>query len=180
VQVTVRPGDSLADLRGASRVTRRAWRAAYDHVLPGDVLDGMDLPDQAALAARRDDVRETPGAHLVAVAEEPPEAAVEGVVGFAYVLWPPADRAAFVPDGDAELHALYVDPSRWGEGVGTRLLRAALDRVPDGPAACWLQTFAANERGRRFYEARGFAARSEYSYEVAGEAYPTTVYARPL
>jgi GNAT superfamily N-acetyltransferase len=54
--------------------------------------------------------------------------------------------------------ALYVEPDRWGEGVGSALLdvaRGVAGEVVD------LWCFAANTRARRFYEAHGFVAVEE-------------------
>lgn len=63
-------------------------------------------------------------------------------------------------DGDAvvgfaittpsELHALYVDPDRWGTGVAAAL-HAALDLT-----AATLIVLAGNARARRFYEKHGW------------------------
>lgn len=47
---------------------------------------------------------------------------------------------------------LYVDPARHGRGIGTCLLRWALEQGDE-----WqLWTFQANHRARRFYEREGF------------------------
>ncbi len=48
---------------------------------------------------------------------------------------------------------LYVAPEHAGHGVGTALVKHALDVLP---APVRLYTFQCNERARRFYEARGF------------------------
>lgn len=47
---------------------------------------------------------------------------------------------------------LYVDQAHHREGIGSALLRAAMDR--NDSLRLW--TFQRNERARRFYEARGF------------------------
>ena len=49
-----------------------------------------------------------------------------------------------------ELHALYVDPDRWGTGVAAAL-HAALDLT-----AATLVVLAGNARARRFYEKQGW------------------------
>jgi RimJ/RimL family protein N-acetyltransferase len=52
---------------------------------------------------------------------------------------------------------LYVHPTAWGQGVGTRLLdtvrAASLDKLT-------LYVFQRNVRARRFYEAKGFTLRA--------------------
>lgn len=61
----------------------------------------------------------------------------------------------YVARDGAELNDLYVRPGYQGRGVGTALLRAAMDRSP-GELLLW--TFQRNAAARRFYERHGFAA----------------------
>lgn len=52
---------------------------------------------------------------------------------------------------------LYVRPDRRGEGVGSRLLAAAEDRLEDaGVDAVTLEVMAANDDARRFYRRHGY------------------------
>lgn len=51
------------------------------------------------------------------------------------------------------LDQLYVDASRTGRGIGSRLLAIAKDRYPNG---LQLWTFQSNTGARRFYERHGF------------------------
>ena len=50
------------------------------------------------------------------------------------------------------LSQLFIAPDRKGEGIGTRLFEHACAELPGGFT---LKTRVANERARRFYEARG-------------------------
>ena len=50
---------------------------------------------------------------------------------------------------------LYVEPTRTGEGIGTRLLDRAKQQQPDGLD---LWAFCSNTGARRFYERHGFAS----------------------
>jgi GNAT superfamily N-acetyltransferase len=54
-----------------------------------------------------------------------------------------------------EVRLLYTRPDRIGMGAGTQLIDAA---KASGMGALELWCFQANERARRFYEARGFNA----------------------
>jgi len=55
------------------------------------------------------------------------------------------------------LESLYVVPSAQREGVGSRLHDEALSRRREaGDAVCRLWTLEQNDRGRRFYERRGW------------------------
>lgn len=54
---------------------------------------------------------------------------------------------------DACLDQLFMAPTAKGQGVGTRLIDLAKQRLPDG---MWLRTAEANHPARAFYEKRGF------------------------
>ncbi len=57
----------------------------------------------------------------------------------------------FVAFDATELHALYVLPTCWGQGLGQRLLAAAEAIRP----VCHLWVLRDNARARRFYERHG-------------------------
>ena len=56
-------------------------------------------------------------------------------------------------DGASWIDQLYLRPDAVGQGIGTRMLAAALKDLP-GPVRLW--TFQRNAGGRRFYERHGF------------------------
>ena len=61
------------------------------------------------------------------------------------------------PDDVSVLQMVFVSPGCWGEGVGGRLVDAALAEARAmGYARCQLWTHASDERVRRLYEGRGF------------------------
>jgi GNAT superfamily N-acetyltransferase len=59
----------------------------------------------------------------------------------------------FMALGHGSIEQLYLMPSWTGRGVGTRLVRLAQERRPDGLE---LWTFQVNAAARRFYERNGF------------------------
>ena len=66
-----------------------------------------------------------------------------------------AGIVAFLARQEGEIRLLYTRPDRIGMGAGTQLIDAAKGT---GIGALELWCFRANERTRRFYEARGFRA----------------------
>lgn len=55
--------------------------------------------------------------------------------------------------GDGWVSQLYVDPAEHGRGIGSALLRLAMDAQPE----LQLWTFQKNDRALRFYARHGFA-----------------------
>jgi GNAT superfamily N-acetyltransferase len=172
-EVTVRGLESPADVRAAMRATRAAWRVAFDHIVPEEAMPSPD-PDDEAAAAGFERFRDADDAAYV-VADDG-----DGVVGFALCRWDDDVPDYVERPADVHLQALYVHPDRWGEGVGTALLDAVVERVSPDASRLVLETFTENEHGASFYRARGFEAVGETTYEHAGEEYPTTVWARAL
>lgn len=186
----VRPARTVHEQRAALEVNVAAWCAAYDDILPAAVLDDLSAPSVAEIRERdRTELDDDyPGEMLVAVddgddagghaGDGAADGGVDGVLGFATVEW--SGTEAFVPEGAAELRAIYVDPPLWGDGVGTALLETAVDRVEDRFDSLALQVFEANDPARSFYESRGFDHVGGHEFEIGGEAYPTAVYERSL
>jgi ribosomal protein S18 acetylase RimI-like enzyme len=80
------------------------------------------------------------------------------VVGF--VMWGPAFEAAWFDPGVerwAELHELHVHPGYQDRGIGTRLVRAAIQQAGDsGYRVMYLVAEEGNAPARRVYEKNGF------------------------
>jgi GNAT superfamily N-acetyltransferase len=141
-----------ADAGEIVRINVHGWQTAYAGVVPGDVLAAMDIEVRTARYRYR-------------MAEPSPFEVLVAGVG--------ADIAGYTSFGpyrlgqrDGALHrdvgeviAIYVDPPRWGTGVGRALLGAALDRLAErGFGAVRLWVLSANRQARRFYERAGFTA----------------------
>jgi GNAT superfamily N-acetyltransferase len=113
----------------------RAWRGAYEGVLPAEVLS--DLPtSEFALRWRHSISRPGEARQRVLVALE--RATVRGFAATA-----PATDADADPAADAEITEFVVDPAAVGKGHGSRLLHAAVDTLRSDRfrrATIWLST----------------------------------------
>ena len=87
--------------------------------------------------------------------------------------------ATSCPDDVSVLQMVFVAPERWGEGIGGRLVEAALAEAKSrGFERTGLWTRAADERVRRLYEGRGF---QRSGLQQTGESGDRIVhYDRPL
>ena len=129
--ISVRPA-AAADVPAIQRVARAAWHAAYDDVLGPDAVETLQdrWYDGEGLRAS---IEADPAVFALAVADGEP-------AGFAHAR--PDDA------GDWHLARIYVDPDRWGEGVGTALLeRVESDLRTRGVEAYRLAVLAGNDVG---------------------------------
>ena len=75
----------------------------------------------------------------------------------AYVAELDAEAVGTVTVDTEFLRQLYVLPAHWGAGIGSTLLDRGLERMRErGATRAKLWTLEGNERGRRFYESRGW------------------------
>lgn len=141
--VTTRPARP-EDATAIVDVNVRAWQVGYRGLLPDAELDGIDADERLAGWRR---FLADPGASEVIVAE----VAGVGIAGFASC--GPSRRTT----GVGEVYTCYVDPQRWGGGIGRALL-AAVERalIGQGFADAELWTLDGNERALRFYRAAGW------------------------
>ncbi len=103
------------------------------------------------------------------VADSPGE-----VVGMALVT-PASSR----PGEVAVVQMVFVAPERWGEGIGGKLVEAALAEARvRGFARAQLWRRADDERVRRLYEGHGFKRTGPRGAGEFGE--PIVLYERPL
>jgi len=130
------PDDAIA----VARVHVRSWQVAYRTLLPDDYLDQLCPEDRAH---KYDFSGLDPLKPRTIVAAE------DGVIlGFATTA---PSREPNLPNY-GELYALYVDPERWGQGIGMALLSAAranLFGLGFRRALLWI--LAGNVRAERFY-----------------------------
>jgi GNAT superfamily N-acetyltransferase len=163
---TAQPTDSVA----VAEVHVRSWQVGYRGLLPDEYLDGLRPADRAKRYTFGDPDPLKP-ATIVAIE-------AETICGFATIA-PSRDR-----DGDrtGELLALYVDPDRWGLGIGRALIEAARSRLAhQGYDSASLWVLSGNRRAERFYLLDGWepdgARRQD---QIAGLAVDEKRYRRSL
>jgi GNAT superfamily N-acetyltransferase len=139
-----------ADAEALAVVHVRSWRAAYAGLVDETHLAGLDVDDRARLWRGRL-AGGGPGAvtYLATIAAD--------VVGFASVGPVRDEDLVRQQERWAEVYALYVDPDRWGAGVGTALWGAVEAGWAEEAAAVALWVLRDNVRAREFYLARGLA-----------------------
>ena len=126
------------DLDRVVECQEQCWREAYADLVPPRYLDDPDLP-----ARRRERWRRRiEGERLVVVAADGDQIVAVGSAGA---------RKDDDVEPDTGLMSLYVRKSRWGRGIGTRVLAGLL-----GDRDAYLWVFEDNARAREFYAARGF------------------------
>ncbi|MET8078612.1 GNAT family N-acetyltransferase [Streptomyces sp. NPDC005303] len=162
----------LADCDRVAEIRVRGWQSAYQGLIPQSYLDAMSVARDAERHRAR--FGQGDGTVVNLVAERDGE-----VMGWAchgpY-------RDGEVRTADAELYAVYVDPRRYGTGIGHALLREALwNRTALGHDRMYLWVLKGNSRARRFYERAGFEADgTEEPFEADGIPVPEVRYARTL
>jgi GNAT superfamily N-acetyltransferase len=134
-----------ADLEPWSRLWEESAEAAFIPLLPAG--HRFPEPQPERLRAGLGDPALAP-----LVAQTGPS---EELAGFT-VCGPSRDADAGPDVG--ELRTFFVAAGRWRQGVGSRLMKAALEFLRErrySSATVW--SFAANERANAFYERNGFA-----------------------
>ncbi|EMD25469.1 GNAT family N-acetyltransferase [Amycolatopsis azurea] len=123
-----------------AEVNVRSWQSAYQGLLPELYLRDLSVEGRAARWQRILADPANRGDVLVLVEDG-------SLLGFTAV-----DRER------GELRAIYLEPARWGTGLGRLLLDTAVAALRDsGHREATLWVLDSNERARRFYAAAGWA-----------------------
>lgn len=137
------------DAEGIAGIHARSRAQAYKHL--DDAARGSEPTPADRTALWRELLTGDTDAAFTLVAERKGKA-----VGFCSVATTSRD-----PDqgaGTGEIAALYVDPPRWGSGIGSALVTKALAELAEaGCTAVTLWILAENEVALRFYGRFGFA-----------------------
>ena len=154
----IRPA-TADDVPALADLARRTWSAAFgSSVSPADEaaeLERTRSPAYFIEALRRDTI-------LVSVTGDE----LLGYVQFGDVDTPGVD----VRPGDQELHRIYVETTLQGQGLGRRLMDAALEhpRLADADRI-YLTVWEENERAIRLYESVGFRRVGTVTFAIGSE-----------
>ena len=142
MSVLIKRMETEREIRGKAYVHWKSWQEAYPGLVRQDFLDRLSLEKCEQIAFGWQD------GMLIAKDGEN----VVGFVGYGH-------REGDPPDA-CEIFALYVLSAYYGQGVGARLMDAALDRLKGG-GQIRLWTLKNNERAIRFYRKCGFVPDGE-------------------
>jgi ribosomal protein S18 acetylase RimI-like enzyme len=135
------------DAVGIAEVHVKTWQCAYRGQIPDDYLDALSLEKRTktwkqALENPKDGV-------FVFVADLD-----DKVIGWCTA---GSNRDGDVSKETGELHGIYVDPEYIGQGVGSKLMGHALQKLnQEGYARATLWVLDTNEKSRKFYEKKGW------------------------
>ena len=158
------PGEGAA----VSAVRVASWRAAYQGLMPDEILAGMEVDgtqwEEAIMSP-------TPQTSLLVVDDE------SGIQGFS-VVGPDRDGV----DDTGEIVAIYLNPDVWDRGYGWALMEHSVAEMrTHGFRRAVLWVLATNDRARRFYETAAWIADGgEKVQEWQGHALPHVRYSRDL
>lgn len=147
----------VSDRLEVAGVHVRSWQAAYEGLLPADLLSGLRAEDRAA--------RYTFGE--TSIVDPVTKVAIDddAIVGFVTCgTYRDPSRSDY-----GEVYALYVDPKYWKRGVGRELMASAKDyllRMPFSKAYLWV--LEGNQRAMAFYESGGWIADGTVRREIIG------------
>lgn len=160
-----------ADAVRVAEINADGWRTAYVGMIDADRLAAIDL-DEWARTIRGNLERLTEGSFsLVALMEGE-------IVGNCFAVSPPRDDD--LGPEVTELVAIYVDPGRWRQGIGSALLAAAQDRAGHtGRTEMSLWTLTENAAAQAFYERHGWRPDGAEQIHPVAEA-PAIRMRRPL
>src|SRR6202020_356708 len=137
---------TVADAAAIAGIHVRSWQSAYRGMIDDQILDGLSVAKRASDWAGRLRLTRSRGAIPFTLVAE----GDEQLLGFCNI-------SRLDEDAAATIGALYLEPGHLRTGLGSALLRAALDRLrAAGLHDVVLWVLAANHGARAFYERFGF------------------------
>ncbi len=138
MKITVKRMESDAEIKGKAYVHWKSWQEAYPGIVDQQYLDGLTLDKCENIAYRWTD-------NLIIAKYD------DTVVGFVGYGKYRNDEL----ENTGEVFAIYVLSKYYEQGVGYRLMQAALSQLADYPKiAVWV--LKDNKRAIKFYERCGY------------------------
>ena len=135
---------NVSDAVGVAKIQVGSWHEAYKGLMPDEYLAAFTV-----------DKRTPVWRELLVDGTTLVEHVDDDIVGFCSI--GPARDDDLDNSVVGEIFALYVDPSQWRGGIGTRLCAAGLEWLAEhGYKSASLWVLERNTVGRRFYEKYGF------------------------
>jgi len=156
--LVIRPAEP-SDLAALADLAKRTWSNAFG--------EGVSPEDEAAeLQERRSESYFAAVLHEKTILVAESDRVLVGYVQFGDVAIPEIEAR----NGDRELHRLYVERASQGQGIGRRLLEAALEHPRLSEARrIFLQVWDENESAVRLYESFGFRRIGTTTFTVGAE-----------
>jgi GNAT superfamily N-acetyltransferase len=163
--IDIRPAER-ADAPAIADLNVRTWRSSFDGIVPTAVLEAQETAPRERYFTEH--LPSAPPFHTAVAVED------GVVIGFVHI-GPSRDEDT---GGDPEVYGLYVEPTRQRGGVGTMLMRHALDHLgAAAPGRATLWTLRDAPATRRFYERLGWMPDgTAKSPVVAGHRLPQVRY----
>ena len=163
----IRPA-TQADIPAIARIHVDSWRATYRGIVPDAVLDELSYSEHE----ERWQLRVQEGADAITLVAEGDDGAILGfVIG--------GKERTGDPIYDAELYAIYLDPTRLRHGMGTQLTRGLARALhARGFHSLLVWVLAANP-ARHFYVALGAQYVREATITIGGVELPEYAYGWP-
>lgn len=140
----------ITDARVIAKVHVSCWQAIYRGHIPNNILDKLSVDDREKLWIS------LLANHVgVLVLEEDNE-----LIGF--ISFCPSRDQDNDPKFVAEISAIYLNPNKWGKGLGKLLCNAAIDELKKlSYKELTLWVLDGNKQARQFYEKMGFIKTSD-------------------
>ena len=134
------------DARRIAEIHLASWQTAFRGLMPDDFLDKESIDERQAGWIKN--IHDYPGNLMVAVHQE------FGITDF---ICSGQVTEIFKIDGyQGQIFGIHVSPEAKRQGVGTRLMRSAFDRLTSlGCQNAYLWTLEDNKQARNFYEILG-------------------------
>ena len=137
------------DTDSIRNLAQQSWIATYSDYLGEEaVRDYVTRSDFYASAELHARIEEENGVVLVADDEE------DGVVGYTYLTWD--TDPDYIDSNEADLRHIYLHPDYFGCGLGSHLLEAGIEQLPEQIHRLKVLFHPKNDDARGFYEVKEF------------------------